>query len=279
VKQLTPVGAAGAVPGAEPGPEAGAIDLARECLYRFLAAAVMDPHTEGWLLVRDADSQRLARAAADLLRQEAEARRGVLGLGELSPEELTLDPLLTELRKPIDELRGEYARVFGLLVPRECPPYETEYHPSSETFFRAQQLADIAGFYRAFGIEPASAIPERPDHISLELEFMAFLLLKQRLALTGPEQSLEGADRAAICTAAQQRFLRDHLAWWVPAFARGLRRKAGDGLYAAVGDVLAAFLPVERDRFDVPAPRMPLQPALIERPEEQAGCAECPLPL
>jgi TorA maturation chaperone TorD len=262
-----------------PTAEAAAIDLARECLYRFLAAALMDPHTEGWLLVQDAKSQRLARAAAELLREAATVRPAVLGLGELPPEQLTLEALLTELHKPIDVLRSEYDRVFGLLVPRECPPYETEYHPSSEAFSRAQQLADIAGFYRAFGIEPASAIPERPDHIALELEFMAFLLLKKRLALAMPEHGLEGADRAAVCEAAQRSFLRDHLAWWVPAFARGLRRKAGEGFYAAVGEVLAAFLPAERGRFDVPAPRTPLQPAFIERPEEQAGCASCPLPV
>jgi TorA maturation chaperone TorD len=274
-----PVVAGETVQSAEPTAEAAAIDLAREGLYRFLAAALMDPRSEGWLLVRDADSQHLAREAAELLREEAKSRPEVLGLGELPSEQLTLDPLLTELHKPIDILRGEYDRVFGLLVPRECPPYETEYHPSSETFFRAQQLADIAGFYRAFGIEPASAIPERPDHIALELEFMAFLLLKQRLALAVPEPGLEGAGRAAVCEAAQRSFLRDHLAWWVPAFARGLRRKAGDGFYAAIGEILAAFLPAERSRFDVPAPRTPLQPALIERPEEQAGCASCPLPL
>ena len=72
---------------------------------------------------------------------------------------------------------------FGLVLTRECPPYETEYHPSSEPFFRSQEMADVAGFYRAFGLETAQAARERPDYLGLELEFMAFLLLKKRLAL------------------------------------------------------------------------------------------------
>src|SRR5262249_17020223 len=151
----------------------------------------------------------------------------------------------------------------------------TEYHPASETFFRAQQLADIAGFYQAFGLETAEAEPERPDHVALELEFMAFLLLKQRLMLDPANPDPEAAEHAETCPAAQAAFFRDHVAWWVPSFATGLRRKAGCGFYAAVAQVLLALAPLERARFGVAAPRLPLQPALIERPEEQAGCTAC----
>jgi TorA maturation chaperone TorD len=181
--------------------------------------------------------------------------------------------LLEELRKPLVELRAEYDRVFGLVVARECPPYETEYHPTSETFFRSQQLADIAGFYRAFGLEGSRSQPERVDHLALELEFMAFLLLKKRLA-EGSDNP-DAPEQACVCDQAQQLFLKDHLAWWVPSFATGLRRKAGKGFYAALGGFLAAFIAGERIRFHVDPPRFPLQPALIERPEEQSGCAAC----
>ena len=132
-------------------------------------------------------------------------------------------------------LRAEYDRVFGLVVPKECPPYETEYHPTQETFVRSQQMADIAGFYRAFGIEPAQSSPERPDHLALELEFMAFLLTKKRLALAAVELDPEAAEQVSICDRAQRDFFRDHLAWWVPSFAAGLRRKAGGRLLRRPG--------------------------------------------
>src|SRR5262249_3835122 len=163
--------------------DAEALDLARECLYRFLAASLSSPHTASHRLALDPDSQRLACVAAELLRSEARATAVPLGFGELPPEHLDLGPLLGALHQSADGLETEYQRVFGLVLARECPPYETEYHSSAEPFFRSQQLADIAGFYRAFGLETSQAEPERLDHLALELEFLAVLLLKKRLAL------------------------------------------------------------------------------------------------
>lgn len=252
-----------------------ALGLARECLYRFLAAAVIDPNRETYRLLLDPENQGVAREAADLLRAETTQTAVTLGFGELPLEHLDLGPLLEELCRPPDELSAEYDRVFGLVLSRECPPYETEYHPSSEATFRAQQLADIAGFYRAFGLNTSSTEPERPDHLALELEFMALLLLKKRLALASMPACPNAAENVTMCDDVQQLFFRDHLAWWVPSFATGLQRKAQTGFYADVGKVLAALLPMERGRLDVRAPRMPLQPVSIEPLEDEARCAVC----
>jgi TorA maturation chaperone TorD len=255
------------MPTTEPAAEAAAVDLARECLYRFLAAALTDPLADPAALLADPASRRLAAHAADLLREEGRASPAALGFGELPAEDLDLAPLLALAARPRAERTAEYDRVFGLVPSRECPPYETEYHAAAEPFFRAQQLADVAGFYRAFGLEPTRGRPERPDHIALELEFMAFLLAKKRLAAD--------ADQVVVCAEAEAAFFRDHLAWWVPSFATGLRRKAEGGLYTAVAQVLAALMPGERSRYGVPPPRVPLRATLIEPPEQQAGCAGC----
>jgi TorA maturation chaperone TorD len=257
------------------GAEVSATDLARECLYRFLAATLTDPAADGWGLLLDPDSRRLAAEAAVLLRDEAAAEPAPLGFGELPPDDLDLGPLLAELDRTRPKQTAEYDRVFGLIPARECLPYETEYHATAEPFFRAQQLADVAGFYRAFGLEPARDVPERPDHLALELEFMAFLLMKKRLASAAAGGDNEGAERARVCAEAEAAFIRDHLAWWVPSFAAGLRRKASQGFYAALGRVLAALMPLERRRLGVPPPRVPLQAMSPEPPEEQAGCGGC----
>jgi TorA maturation chaperone TorD len=252
--------------------------LARGCLYRFLAVALSDPYTSDVGLVLEPNNQQLVRSAADLLREEANESPVPLGFGELPLPQFDLAPFQAELRLSLEELRAEHDRVFGLVLSRECPPYETEYYSSAEPFFRAQQLADIAGFYRAFGLETAQAARERPDHLALELEFMAFLLRKEQLALASAGANAAATEQAGVCTDAQQSFFSDHLAWWVPSFAMGLRRKAERGFYLAVGQVLAAFMPIERARLGVAAPYLPLQAALIERPEDQTGCSGCVSP-
>ena len=249
--------------------DATAVDLARECVYRFLAGCLADPRSEAARLAVEPGAQDLACQAAELLREEAAALPLALGFGELPPDQLDLRAL-----RAGPDREAEYDRVFGVVCSRECPPYETEYHSTAEPFFRAQRLADIAGFYRAFGLEPSPHRPEPPDHLALELEFMALLLLKKRLARTAASDP-DAAEHAAVCAAAESRFFQDHLAWWVPAFATGLRRKGEGGYYTSVGRVLAALIPAERVRLAVPAPRVPIQPILIERPEEQPGCASC----
>jgi TorA maturation chaperone TorD len=250
-----------------------ATNLARECVYRFLASVLSDPLSGRWDICLSPENQRLAQDAADLLRDEACGQAVRMGFGELPLSCLDMRPLLRELVRPIDELREQYERVFGLVHARECPPYETEYHQTIEPFFRAQQLADVAGFYRAFGLRESCANPDRPDHVALELEFMAFLVMKGRLAYRGDEP--DSGQHEAVCADAERQLFRDHLAWWLPSFVSGLRRKADGGMFGAAAQVLAAFLPVERARFQIAPARLALQPTLIERPDEQAGCLSC----
>jgi len=241
-------------------PRSAADDLARECVYRFLAAVAGGPYS-GWGRALDANGQDLAIDAAAWLLSGCDA------FGRLAEE----------LRAPREALRTQYDQVFGLVVPRECPPYETEYYPTEETFGRSQQMADAAGFYRAFGIEPSRSSPERPDHLALELEFMAFLLTKKRLALGDEAAVPEAGERTDLCDRAGRDFFRDHLAWWVPAFVAGLRRKSQGGYLHALADVLAAWVLEECRRLDISAVLRPVRPQLIEQPEDQSGCAACPL--
>jgi TorA maturation chaperone TorD len=240
-------------------------DLARECLYRFLSAVAAGPYSAAWEKAFGTENQNLALQASRWLA--------------LDNKEFDIPHLVEELQASPDALRADYDRVFGLVGSKECPPYETEYYPAQETFGRSQQIADVAGFYRAFGIEPSQTSPERPDHLGLELEFMAFLLLKKRLAISTGDLDLERSEQASVCERAHREFLRDHLAWWVPAFAAGLGRRAEDGYPRVLSDVLAAWISAECRRLDISSVLMPVRPELAEGPDEQSSCAACPLHL
>ena len=119
-------------------------------------------------------------------------------------------------------------------------------------------------------MQPASDHPERHDHISLELEFMALLISLENQAAETRQPA--GDDRAFICRNAQSRFVKDHLAWWIGTFAKLLAKEHPDGLHTAVAALLAAFIPAERTLLGVETPHEPIAPSQMERPEECEGC-------
>jgi TorA maturation chaperone TorD len=114
-------------------------------------------------------------------------------------------------------LQAEHRRVFGL-TGSLC--YETEYGLPHE-FRQSQELADISGFYQAFGFKVGGVLRERPDHILVELEFMYLLCLKEALAHAEGHQV-----RVEICNDAQRRFLTDHLGRWVSIFSQAVEKNS-----------------------------------------------------
>lgn len=247
-----------------------ALNRARQALYRFAAAALADPRGGGCRLLYNRQAQSVATDAAEIVRDDMVFRAAELAQGELPLSALDTAPVLAELPATPSELNVVYESIFGLLTTGSCTPYETEYIPSKFTFQRSNGLADVAGFYHAFGLEPSSREPERHDHIVVELEFMASLIALERLA---EESSAHAStDRALVCRGGQARFLREHLAWWVPAFARLLTRSAAGTFYAQVGDFLAAWIAAERSYLGISAEHKLPEPTTIERPEECSGC-------
>lgn len=240
-----------------------ALNAARRALYRFTALAFGDPLNGTWAQLADSQSQACVRAACELLRDEPAAAAS-LGLGELPVEQLDPEVVFSRLPMTPGALNSEYEQAFGLLVTTACPPYETEYIDGKLSFQRSAELADIAGFYRAFGMDAAADQHDRPDHISIELEFMSLLI--------DLECRAETADQFEIARQAQSSFVREHLSWWVPTFARLLAKEVPDRFLASVGQLLCAHLPAERALLGVTQLLMSTQPSQLERPEECEGC-------
>lgn len=248
-----------------------AVIAARQVLYRFAAISLLDPKAGTWQQLGAMRGDPLLPEAARMICSLPDAKPKELALGERPHTELDPAKVLDKLPNSPEALNDQYENTFGLLVSNACPPYETEFINSNLTFQRSNELADISGFYAAFGLTTSIEHPERPDHIVLELEFMAFLLSLERLARE--ENSNLRAERLQICRTAQQRFLKDHLAWWVPAFAKLLGRENPSGFYDAVGEFLSALIPAERALLHVnPASQPAPTPSQPERPEQCEGC-------
>lgn len=244
--------------------------MARQSLYRFAALSLLDPQVAAWERLGVLRNDPILAQAPALIRDCPQAVPEELGLGERPLSALDPNRVLAKLPQSARGLNGQYERTFGLLVSNACPPYETEYINGKFTFQRSHALADVSGFYRAFGLSVSNAHPERPDHIVLELEFMATAIGLQRLATNDSRETHD--ERVHVCYEAQARFLREHLAWWVPAFARLLQRENPHGFYAAVGTFLAALIPTERALLGVESTSQPAVPSPFERPEVCEGC-------
>lgn len=257
----------------------------RGLIYRWLSFAFQDPARDNGDPLRNPGIQAACSDAATTLRKSLLPNGGEPAHGEVPSEWLDLEHSLTLLPEDNKTLIAKYDELFGLLLSRDCPPYETEYCPQTFSVYRSNQLADIAGFYSAFGVEPSRTSPERADHIVLELEFMSWLILKETRA---SEISGEDSANAQVCREAQQRFLTDHLLWWAPALGFAIRKKADHitveselvtppkSFYGATAQLLAAFVRAERLLFGIHPPQRLLTPNPIDEPDSMS-CGECEL--
>jgi TorA maturation chaperone TorD len=223
------------------GPVDAAIDLAlaRGVLYGAVALGLRPPAADArGSLVSPAghSAMRAAAALVDARLQPAEALRPVV------------DRVCA--RAASGDRAGAHARLFGHSRGLVCP-FETEYGADG-AFRQPQELADIAGTYRAFGLGAREGGDERVDHAACECEFMGFLARREAFALdtsrTGvaQEDALEGL---ATVEAAARGFLREHLGRFGRAFASLLMKEDADGFHGSLGAVLFRFLTAECRRF------------------------------
>ncbi len=115
----------------------------------------------------------------------------------------------------IQDLQSEYISIFD--NGRESNPiYETEYD-RRRAMAKGNELSDIAGFYQAFGFELDSSLEgmEMLDHVGIELEFYALMLMKElHLSEANDAQGVE------IVLDARKKFLQAHLGRFVGAISR-----------------------------------------------------------
>jgi TorA maturation chaperone TorD len=216
-----------------------------------------------------------APPSADTVARLA-TRRGAEGLVAAAAylDHATLVPLveaLVETDTSVVRLEHTHRRLFGHTVRGEVPAYETEYG-GDDLFRQPHELADVGGFYAAFGLTLAVGAGERADHVRCECEFLAFLARREAVALEQGEPEV-----ATEVERATRLFLCDHLGRFAPALAERLRQADGGGFYAAIGDLLDALVRLECKRVGVPVglARLSLRTPIEER--VPMACGECPL--
>lgn len=232
------------------------IPLARSHVYGFLAHAFADPMDSQLHELRE--RLPLLEASLTVLDDPGSlnaAQRWGKALGRLDDDAA---------------LQNMYQRCFGHGISKDCPPYEAEYG-QAHIFQISQCLADIAGFYRAFGLDLKGNFHDRVDHICAELDFMQWLCLKEAHA-----HSSRSAKHLSLCEDAQNAFLRDHLGRWALSFTARLQSVAEGSCYGIAAALLTAFIRTEARALGVePTAELPLNEADMPRRDATADCTAC----
>lgn len=127
-------------------------------------------------------------------------------------------------------LRAEHFRLFGSAAA--CRPDLATYLTAND-FQQARHLADLAGFYKAFGLE---APAKRPDDAAVMLEFLAYLRFKKRYA-----KAMGWEEQGQVTGEAEAELMKTYLRPGLLKFSDTLATTAADGFYRELAAAFAAF--------------------------------------
>lgn len=203
------------------------------------------------------------RSLAGVLPGPAD-RRALLEAASASSESAlaaALEGVLAQLdRTPVDVWASEHTRLFD--GPIACPINETAYIRRDKGMI----IADICGFYNAFGFDRAERSGEKPDHLRCELEFAAMLVLMLAVAERDPGDP----EAAAITRDGLRLFLTDHLGEWIGLFRERLCSTTDLPLYVRWSDLVRSLWDRCADLVGAPTLEM-LERGADEDDEPDAG--------
>jgi TorA maturation chaperone TorD len=183
--------------------------------------------------------------SSDLLQQIKDPRF----LGVLTKLGIELNNGL--FKKPekelLEDLAVEYARLF-LGPGKHISPHESVHHKMEGV--QSGQLwgeltAEVKKIIESSGLEYKTEYTGLPDHISVELEFMQQVILREELA--GQDNDKETAQ---LCQENEKKFVDEHLFRWVPDFCGKVIEAADLPFYREMARLTRSFIEFEKQELD-----------------------------
>lgn len=183
---------------------------ARASLYRLLAFMVGREPDEAFL--KEFDSGSFLDVATEL---------GLRRPPVPAPE---------EAEAYCSELAAEYGRLF-ILPGSGLHPYESVQRGEGRLW--GELTAEVQRLYREAGFELDPEAGQVPDHLAVELEFVAHLAAQEA------EKWAAGSEEGAHALRERQRvFVNKHLGEWSIDFARSLRDETTHPYFVFLADML-----------------------------------------
>jgi TorA maturation chaperone TorD len=136
----------------------------------------------------------------------------------------------------LEAFKVEFSRLFVGPYQLSAAPYGSVYL-ESERKMMGNSTLDVRNRYRDAGLDTVKTFKDAPDHISVELEFMYYLIFKEIEAFGNSD-----IETAIGFIQRQKSFLEDHLIAWVPEFADSITENAENPFYLNLAKATEAFL-------------------------------------
>jgi len=144
------------------------------------------------------------------------------------PDDETLailrEDFLLESRESLPVIEKEFDRLFRFPSGR-LQPIESLYASHAITSY-----TDIRSVYAVAGLGLDDAYDVAPDHLSLELLFMSYLIENGK-------------------TAMEEKFLEQRLMNWVPYYCEEVMKQAQTLFFREIAEIIKDFLIVEYDAY------------------------------
>jgi TorA maturation chaperone TorD len=156
-----------------------------------------------------------------------------------------------------EELQSAYFGLFGSSSLTQQVPLTESAYLEPAAMASGELLVALEREYQSVGVAVSPISGQGPDHVAVELEFVAFLSAREGEAWMNRDapQALELMQR-------EKRFIEQHPCRWIPSMARMVGARAGSGLYGLAAEAAwamvahdADFLGALADSFQVEALR------------------------
>ncbi|MCP4249754.1 MAG: molecular chaperone TorD family protein [bacterium] len=209
--------------------EMTALAPARRVAYSFLSAAFAEPPTQ----------EGLAAVLGEAFLGSASALFSEQTLAPL--RQYTQDAERASESPP--QTRQEFMNLFKVPGGQYVTPYESVFRDTRDVAGRqvkgllmGRSAIDVQKWYRLAALEIRDDYQDLPDHICIELDYLAHLCAKeQEFAAAGDEAKLTRAWEM------QRDFLAAHVVSWIDELRDKIHEKSSHGYYRAVSNMAVDF--------------------------------------
>ena len=139
------------------------------------------------------------------------------------------------LKKCQLDLEKEYTWLFFASKPRAVYIFESVY---TEGKLLRDSTFNVARMYYDAGLNVVETMKLPPDHIAVELEFLAYLLFNEAKSLNEKHK-----DKLELAMRMRKELLKNHLGPFTKSFSERLKEKARLPFYGAIAHILEKFIP------------------------------------